>query len=122
MEQTRSSDLFLMIRRKKTTIFIDVREETSVLELKRMIAGITKVHPEDQRLYKEREEMKDEKNIGDYGLNAATAKPQLPATIALTLRNEVGEWEDMDIAPLSVPPELPEVMRQPESSGQEQIS
>jgi len=119
MEQNRN-DIFLMIRRKKTTIFIDVREETSVLELKRMVAGILKIHPEDQRLYKEREEMKDNKNVGDYGLNASTAKPQLPPTIALVCRNEHGEWEEMDIAPLSQPPELPEVMRQPESSGQEQ--
>jgi len=121
MEQNRN-DVFLMIRRKKTTIFIDAREETSVLELKRMIAGITKVHPEDQKLYKEREEMNDNKTIGDYVLNAATAKPQLPATIVLVVRNEMGVWEEVDIAPLSQPPELPEVMRQPETSGPEQIA
>jgi len=32
-------DVFLMVRRKKTTIFIDAKEDTSILELKRMISG-----------------------------------------------------------------------------------
>lgn len=48
--------------------------------------GITKVMPEDQKLFKDREELKDEKNIGDYGLNPGTAKPQLPATIGLVFK------------------------------------
>lgn len=32
-------DVFLMIRRHKTTIFTDAKENTSVIELKRMIEG-----------------------------------------------------------------------------------
>lgn len=32
-------DVFLMIRRQKTTIFTDAKENTSVVELKRMIEG-----------------------------------------------------------------------------------
>jgi len=115
-------DVFLMVRRKKTTIFIDAKEDTSVLELKRMIAGITKVMPEDQKLHRDREEMKDEKHIGDYGLNAGTAKPQLPATIGLVFKDENGSWESLDIAPLSQPPELPEVMRLPDSTNPDQAA
>ena len=44
-------DVFLMIRRKKMTIFLDAKENTTVLELKRMIEGITKKTPMEQRLY-----------------------------------------------------------------------
>lgn len=45
-------DVFLMIRRHKTTIFTDAKESTSVYELKRIVEGILKRPPEDQRLYK----------------------------------------------------------------------
>ena len=44
-------DVFLMIRRKKTTIFLDAKENTKVSDLKRMIEGITKKPPGEQRLY-----------------------------------------------------------------------
>ena len=40
-----------MIRRKKTTIFLDAKENTKVSDLKRMIEGITKKPPGEQRLY-----------------------------------------------------------------------
>jgi len=45
-------DVFLMIRRHKTTIFTDAKESTTVYELKRIVEGILKRAPEDQRLYK----------------------------------------------------------------------
>ena len=44
-------DVFLMVRRKKTTIFLDAKESTTVLELKKMIEGITKKAPSEQQLY-----------------------------------------------------------------------
>ena len=44
-------DVFLMIRRKKTTMFLDAKENTTVGELKKMIEGITKQPPNQQRLY-----------------------------------------------------------------------
>ena len=46
-------DVFLMIRRKKTTIFTDAKESTTVLEVKKIIEGILKQKAEDQRLYKD---------------------------------------------------------------------
>ena len=46
-------DVFLMIRRKKTTIFTDAKESTTVLEVKRIVEGILKQKIEDQRLYKD---------------------------------------------------------------------
>jgi transcription elongation factor B subunit 2 len=44
-------DVFLMVRRKKTTIFLDAKETTTVLDLKKMIEGITKKSPSDQQIY-----------------------------------------------------------------------
>lgn len=41
-----------MIRRHKTTIFTDAKESTTVYELKRIVEGILKRAPEDQRLFK----------------------------------------------------------------------
>ena len=46
-------DVFLMIRRKKSTFFLDAKDNTTVLELKRMIEGITKKSPTEQKLYKD---------------------------------------------------------------------
>jgi transcription elongation factor B subunit 2 len=40
-----------MVRRKKTTIFLDAKETTTVLDLKKMIEGITKKSPSDQQIY-----------------------------------------------------------------------
>ncbi len=37
----KKQDVFLMIRRKKTTIFTDAKETTNVSELKKIIQGIT---------------------------------------------------------------------------------
>ena len=42
-----------MIRRKKCTIFTDAKESTAVNEVKKIIEGILKVRPEDQKLYKD---------------------------------------------------------------------
>lgn len=44
-----------MVRRKKTTIFLDAKENTTVYDLKKMVEGITKVPPENQELYKDDE-------------------------------------------------------------------
>lgn len=43
-----------MIRRHKTTIFTDAKESSTVFELKRIVEGILKRPPEEQRLYKVR--------------------------------------------------------------------
>ena len=48
-------DVFLMIRRHKTTIFLDAKENNTVFELKKMIEGILKHKPEDQQLFKDEE-------------------------------------------------------------------
>ncbi|XP_055300979.1 elongin-B isoform X2 [Sitodiplosis mosellana] len=114
-------DVFLMIRRKKTTIFTDAKDNTSVGELKKMIEGILKVHPQDQRLFnKNNEVMSDDKQLQDYGITISTARAQSPAQLGLALRLENGEFEELDIAPYSSPPDLPDVMKNQDSAnGQE---
>ncbi|XP_022825884.1 elongin-B [Spodoptera litura] len=115
-------DVFLMIRRKKLTIFTDAKDTTTVLELKKMIEGILKVTPQSQMLFnKDSQLMDDEKTLAEYGLTSATAKAQSPAPIGLALRKENGEFEPLDLTPYSSPPDLPDVMKSQETNGQEQM-
>ncbi|KAF5894988.1 Transcription elongation factor B polypeptide 2-like, partial [Clarias magur] len=79
-------DVFLMIRRHKTTIFTDAKESTTVYELKRIVEGILKRAPEEQRLYKDDMLLEDSKTLGDCGFTNQTARPQAPATVGLAFR------------------------------------
>ena len=68
-------DVFLMIRRKKTTMFLDAKENTTVGDLKKMIEGITKQPPNQQRLYNHDDTlMDDKKSLSDYGVTSTMAK------------------------------------------------
>lgn len=42
-----------MIRRKKATIFTDAKESTPVSDVKKIVEGILKIRPEDQKLFKD---------------------------------------------------------------------
>ncbi|XP_041348455.1 elongin-B-like isoform X2 [Gigantopelta aegis] len=107
-----------MIRRKKVTIFTDAKETTSLGEVKKIIEGVCKVEPENQKLFKDDQPLSDDhKSLGDYGFTGATARAQAPATIGLAFRQEDGEWENLEIAQLSSPPELPDVMKPQDSSS-----
>lgn len=110
-------DVFLMIRRKKTTIFTDAKESTTVLEVKRIVEGILKQKIEDQRLYKDDQPLDDQKTLGDVGFTSSTARAQAPATIGLAFKDEGGEFEPLEITALSSPPELPDVMKPQDSSS-----
>nr|XP_033800913.1 elongin-B isoform X1 [Geotrypetes seraphini] len=111
-----SADVFLMIRRQKTTIFTDAKESTTVYELKRIVEGILKRSPEEQRLYKEDQLLDDSKTLGDCGFTSQTARPQAPATVGLAFRSSDDTFEPLRIDPFSSPPELPDVMK-PQDSG-----
>jgi len=114
-------DVFLMVRRKYCSIFTDCKETTPITELKKIIQGITKIPPDNQRLYKDDQIMEDSKCLADYGLTASTARAQTPATVGLAYRTDDGGWENLEVAPLSNPPELPDVMK-PQEPQQEQSS
>ncbi|KTG00707.1 hypothetical protein cypCar_00015907 [Cyprinus carpio] len=109
-------DVFLMIRRHKTTIFTDAKESTTVYELKRIVEGILKRAPEDQRLYKDDMLLEDSKTLGDSGFTNQTARPQAPATVGLAFRISDDAFESLRIEAFSSPPELPDVMK-PQDSG-----
>jgi len=106
-----------MIRRHRTTIFLDAKENNTVFELKKMIEGILKVKPEDQMLFKDEEAMDDGKTLSDAGFNSCQAKAQSPAEIGLAVK-ENGSFEELEKTPYSSPPELPDVMK----PGQEQTA
>jgi transcription elongation factor B subunit 2 len=111
-------DVFLIVRRKKTNIFLEAKENTKVLELKKIIQGILKVSPENQKLMKDELMMDESKLLSDYGLLFHSARAQNPAVIGLAFRDDVtGEFEPLEVCPLSVPPELPDVMKHPQPDG-----
>lgn len=101
-----------MVRRKKTTIFLDAKESTSVLELKKMIEGILKSAPENQKLIYNDIELENSKTLSESGLSTGAAKAQSPATIGLAIRDPLThKFEPLEITKLSDPPELPDVMK-----------
>ncbi|KAK2113961.1 hypothetical protein P7K49_008227 [Saguinus oedipus] len=104
-----------MIRRHKTTIFTDAKESSTVFELKRIIKGILKWPPDEQRLYKDDQLLDDGKTLRKCGFTSQTARPQAPATVGLAFRAE-DTFEALCIEPFSSPPELPDVMK-PQDSG-----
>ena len=77
-----------MVRRAKLTMFLDCTEATTVSELKKMIEGIAKKAPEDQKLFKDEQALDDNKTLGDYGFTSQTARPQSPAMIGLACKVE----------------------------------
>ncbi|EDO37366.1 predicted protein, partial [Nematostella vectensis] len=103
-------EVFLMVRRLKLSIFLDCKEGTTVMELKKKIEGIIKRPPEDQKLFKDDQLLDDNKTLGDCGFTNQTAKAQTPALVGLALRRE-DEFEPVTIDALSSPPELPDVMK-----------
>ncbi|XP_040604148.1 elongin-B [Mesocricetus auratus] len=109
-------DVFLMIRRHKTTIFTDAKESSTVFELKRIVEGILKRPPDEQRLYKDDQLLDDGKTLGECGFTSQTARPQAPATVGLAFRAD-DAFEALRIEPFSSPPELPDVMKPQDSGG-----
>lgn len=110
-----------MVRRKKLTIFTDAKETTTVLQLKKMIQGITKFAPENQQLFnKDSIEMEDSHQLLEYGITANAAKAQSPGQVNLAVRDENGQFESLDITPYSSPPDLPDVMKVQEPNGSDE--
>uniref|UniRef100_A0A8D2DYW4 Elongin-B n=11 Tax=Rodentia TaxID=9989 RepID=A0A8D2DYW4_SCIVU len=115
-EAAAAMDVFLMIRRHKTTIFTDAKESSTVFELKRIVEGILKRPPDEQRLYKDDQLLDDGKTLGECGFTSQTARPQAPATVGLAFRAD-DAFEALRIEPFSSPPELPDVMKPQDSGG-----
>ncbi|CAF0818282.1 unnamed protein product [Rotaria sp. Silwood1] len=112
-------DVFMMIRRQKLTLFIDAKESSTVLELKKMIEGITKVPANNIRLIVDstKQPMDDDnQTLADCGLSGTVAKAYSPTLLYLCYRKTGNEheWEPIDVAELSTPPPLPDVFNKPD--------
>lgn len=106
-------DLFLQVRRHKTTIFLDTKETATVADVKKMLATIIKRPPEDQKLSYERQILDDREELRHY----FQARAQNPATIGLMLRDQdTGEFEQLHMTPYSEPPEIPSAMEKDDES------
>lgn len=77
----------MLVKRQKTSIFIDAKQESTVLDVKKMLEGIVKKTPEDLRLFHRDEVMEDDKKLVDLGLTDQTTKPQSPAVIGLVYKH-----------------------------------
>ena len=100
-------EVFTMIRRQKSTLFIDAKENSTVLELKKMIEGIIKVPPNHMRLIIDstKQSMDDDnQTLADCGLTSVAAKAYSPALLYLCYRKSTGgnenDWEPVDVAEL----------------------
>ncbi|CAI9173081.1 unnamed protein product [Rangifer tarandus platyrhynchus] len=109
-------DVFLMVRRGKTSIFTEATESSTVFELKRIIQGILKRPPDEQRLYKDDQLLDDSKTLGECGFTSQMALPQAPVTEGLAFREDEA-FEDVCMEPFSSPPKLPDVKKQRDSGG-----
>lgn len=130
------SDLvYLVVRRKKRSIFLETPSATNIAEIKKMLEGIIKVPTYNQRLYLNMDgelEMEDDKDLEFYGQNfitiinqltnrqlilfsagvtSAISKPASPVYLGLCIKIEDGSFEPMLIIPYSVPPEFADVMK-----------
>ncbi|CAF1148689.1 unnamed protein product [Rotaria sordida] len=111
-------DVFMMIRRQKLTLFLDNKETSTVLELKKMIEGITKVSSNNIRLIIDSTKQimdDDNQTLADCGLTSVIAKPYSPTLLYLCYRKNTGghenDWEPIDVTELSTPPSLPDVFK-----------
>ena len=110
-------EVFLQIRRKKTTIFLIGKESTTVKELKVMLNGITKTPTEYINLFNgEENTLADESSLSDCGLLASVCKAQQPGELVMAFKDE-----QKVVTPYSNPPEMPEVMRQ-DNPAQDQVA
>ncbi|KAG5195281.1 hypothetical protein JEQ12_012570 [Ovis aries] len=89
-----AADVFLLIRRGKTTIFTEAKESSTVFELKRIIQGILKRPPDEQQLYKDDHLLDDSKTLGECGFTSQMALPQAPVIVGLAFREDEA-FEDM---------------------------
>ena len=96
------SNCYLQIRRAKQTIFTDVTETTTVIELKQIIGNILQVDPNQIRLLRNSQILDiDSKLIADYGINRKNALPQNPYQLEFVLKSDSISYENVEVVPYS---------------------
>ena len=79
-----------------------------------------KVSPENLRLYTGPNmsvALDDSCRLVDCGISANTAKAQQPAELAMVMREDGQPFGPIDLVPYSIPPPLPEVMKEHQTAG-----
>ncbi|CAP32057.1 Protein CBR-ELB-1 [Caenorhabditis briggsae] len=109
-----AQELFFEVRRQKLHMYLDAEEGQTVMDLKRMVAGITSDPVQNMELWKLDEDGKksqvlhDTATLVDCGYSSTNAKAQSPAALGLRL---VGAEEHLEIHDVSTPPPIPDTMR-----------
>lgn len=102
-----------MVRRYKTTIFLDTKENATVLDVKKMLADIIKRPPEEQKLVYDKMILDDREELRQH----FQGKAQSPATMGLILFDQAkGRFEKFTVTEYSQPPELPAAMEKDDES------
>lgn len=93
-------DCYLQIRRGKQTIFTDVAETTTAIELKHIIGNMLKISPEIIRLTAKGQIFDiDSKTLLEYGISTKEARPQAPYQLEFLLQLDDGTYETEEIVP-----------------------
>ncbi|GFR32477.1 hypothetical protein TNCT_489121 [Trichonephila clavata] len=115
-EQTDESDrIFIEVLRKNIHYILDVKLNTTAGIIKRMIDGISKIPPENQRIYYEDRIMRPTDTLASIGITkemASLSKKFVQLGLAIK-RYEL--FEKLEMQPVAEPPELPEVFKEYES-------
>lgn len=100
--QTPLSDCYLQIRRAKQTIFTDISETATVLELKQILGHILDVEHDIIRLIAKGQVLDiDSKHLNEYGITTKEARPQNPFQLEIVFKLEDGTYENVQIVPYS---------------------
>lgn len=83
---TLSREVHLIVRRKNDTFYLRTSERSDVLEIKKMIAGITGTAPEDQELYYGDKLMIDARKMRYFSFTPKKNPPVSPAILTLCYR------------------------------------
>ena len=89
---------FLQLRHAKQTVFVEVKENTTVGELRQLLAEILTISPETIRLKSEEKFFDaDTKHLSDYGINTTAALPHAPFQVEFLVEHD----DDNQVIPYS---------------------
>lgn len=95
-----TADCFLQVRHRKTTIFTDVTETTTVVQLKQILGNILQIDPQAIRVTCKGQIFdNDNKRLIEYGVTSKQARPQNPLQLEYSLRIADGSYESDEIIP-----------------------
>jgi len=95
------TDVFLMIRRKKSTIFLSCKETDTVAVLKKMLSGIVRQEAEGMKVFQQcdnaEKELDNAASMESLGFLSSICKPMSPGAIVLAWNGEAPEVPVLNI-------------------------